>query len=97
MLNRYDVGDLVRFPATFKNYLEELTDPNTIRFRYVKPDGTATTLQFGVDGDIIRDSVGEFHIDLELDTKGEWQYNWISDGAVITSQWGILIVEGRAL
>lgn len=80
--NVYDVGDLVRVSAVFKNAAGTATDPTATSIKIRKPDGVVTTLVFGVDGALIRDSAGTFHTDISITMKGEWIHKFIGTGAV---------------
>jgi hypothetical protein len=48
MANTYDQGDMVRLAATFEIETVD-TDPSTITFKILAPDGTVTTYVFGTD------------------------------------------------
>lgn len=78
----YQKGDLRRISATFKNSAGVATDPTAVSFKYTKPSGTTTTLVYGVDGALVKDSTGNYHVDLSLTERGRWFYRWIGTGTV---------------
>jgi hypothetical protein len=83
----YYEGALVRCSSApgFKNFADVATDPTTVRFRFVKPDGTVTTWVFGTDVQVVRDSAGLFHADVPADQPGKWFYRWEGTGAVVAA------------
>ena len=58
----YDVGDLVTLTATIK-VRNVLTDPSTITFDILRPDAVVETFEYGTDVEVIRDSLGVYHMD----------------------------------
>lgn len=83
------VGTLVRCTAIFTDPLngDEPLDPDAVYFSYRSPDGISTTLEYGVDPDVFRDSQGRYHYDLLLTQPRIWYYSFWSpgpDGRAIT-------------
>jgi uncharacterized protein YfaS (alpha-2-macroglobulin family) len=78
----YHKGDLKRFSAVFKNSAGTATDPTAVKFKYTKPSGTQTELVYGVDGALVKDSTGNYHVDLDLTETGRWYYRWQGTGTV---------------
>jgi hypothetical protein len=85
MANSYDVGDLIRLSITFK-VGSTPTDPTTITFRILSPDGTVTEYIYATDDELVRDSDGVYHVDWIPDVKGVWAYRWEATGAVIEAE-----------
>ena len=79
-INTYDLGDLVRITGTFKDEDGAVLDPTTVYFEYKTPAGVVTTLTYGIDGSVIRDSTGVYHCDLDANASGEWYCRWYSTG-----------------
>lgn len=92
-INTYQKGDLPRLTALFKNSAGTATDPTTVRFKYTTPAGATTTLVYGVDGALVKDSTGNYHVDLSLTAAGMWFYRWEGEGTVQSVQEGELTVE----
>lgn len=77
--NTYDVGDLVRLSAVFRNSAGAATDPTAPTLTYKKPSGTLVTV---VSPTLIKDSTGNYHYDVTLDESGSWWYRFSGTGAV---------------
>lgn len=80
-MNAYDKGDLVRVTGTFKNAAGELLDPGTVRFKFKDPTGLVTTFTYLTDGQLVRDSLGTFHVDIDANSSGDFFYRWESLGS----------------
>lgn len=82
----YVVGEMPRLAAEFR-VGNTLTDPDEVRFKYRKPSDIETrVLTYGVDAEIVHDSVGKYYIDLDLDEAGTWKYRFESDGVETAGQ-----------
>lgn len=60
------IGDRSRVVGTFYD-LETpavVADPTIVQFLHLTPDGIETVYTFGVDSEVIKDSVGVYHADL---------------------------------
>jgi hypothetical protein len=89
--NVYDVGDLVRISAVFKNSAGTATDPTAVSCKIRKSDGTVTTLVYGTDVALVRDSEGNYHTDISITLKGLWMHKFIGTGAVQATEVGALL------
>ena len=78
----YQKLDLRRISATFKNAAGSAADPSAVTFKYTKPSGTVTTLVYLTDGALVKDSTGNYHVDLSLTEPGRWFYQWKGTGTV---------------
>jgi uncharacterized protein YfaS (alpha-2-macroglobulin family) len=76
----YQEGDLVRATGVFKNAADVAIDPTTVRFKFTKPNGVQTTYLYLTDVQLVRDSTGNYHVDISADLPGEWYYRWESTG-----------------
>ncbi len=94
MANVYSIGQQVRFSAVFKNSSGVATDPTTVLFKYRAPAGTVTTLTYGSDGALVKDSTGNYHVDLALASATEWWYRWEGSGALVAADEERVLVEG---
>jgi len=79
-INLYKKGQKVRCSVEFK-VDDVLTDPTTVTFKSKKPTGTITTLVFGTDTAVVKDAVGQYHVDVTTDEKGEWNFRFEGTGA----------------
>lgn len=57
-----------------------LTDPTVITLELLRPDLTTTVYTTATSPAVIRDSVGQFHIDLGALTAGHYEYAWVTTG-----------------
>lgn len=89
----YDKGDRVQFTAAFTNLAGVAADPTTIRFKFKRPDLTETTWVYGTDVQVVRDGIGAYHADLDVDQSGDWTYRWEGVGAVQTAEEKAFIVR----
>lgn len=84
--NEYDVGDRPRLSCSTKDENGVPTDPTDLTIKYLVAGGTVVTKTYGIDSEVVKDSTGEFHMDLTLtsDMNGKLvKYRWTATGAVI--------------
>lgn len=81
MANVFDIGDLVRASAAFSDSAGTAIDPTAVYLKYVTPAGVTTTLTYGVDVELVRDSAGNYHADISATDDGAWHYRWYSTGS----------------
>lgn len=85
MANIYDGGDLVRCSGVFKNSAGTAIDPTTVKFSFYwqSASSTITTYVFGTDAELVKDSTGNYHVD--IDSTGKTQdtlfYRFFSEGS----------------
>lgn len=96
MAQQINIGDVRRVSVVFTNAGSAVADPTTIKLHVRKPfSAQATSYTYGVGGTIVKDSTGNYHADLSLDTAGTWYYEWEGTGAVEVAEEGSFFVEGR--
>lgn len=89
-------GQGARFVLTYKNTDGELADPSAIRFMHRAPSDTETTTwTYGDGAEIVRDSLGVFHVDLEFDEAGVWKWRHESDGLETADQGQLRVVAAN--
>jgi len=76
----YETGDLVRCSAAFIDSDGNYLDPTAVLFRFKDPAGTTTTYTYGVDVELVKDAVGQYHVDVDADAEGVWLYRFESTG-----------------
>lgn len=91
--NAYDIGDRVRCTGTFVNQAGEPADPTTITAKVLDPLGNEATFS-GVD--VIRESLGVFYVDIDVDLTGLWAYRFQGTGAMVTADEEVFYVERSA-
>lgn len=83
----YSIGTKIRFTATFRiEATQALVDPTTVTFRFRNPSGTETSYVYGVNVELVRDSLGVFHVDLTPNASGSWYRRWIGTGAAAVAK-----------
>lgn len=80
MANTHDYGELVRLTAAFTDADGSAIDPNAVYVQVKDPAGNITTYQYNVDAEVVKDSVGNYHIDINANQAGIWHYRWYSTG-----------------
>jgi hypothetical protein len=86
----FQVGDRPRITAKFVcAETAAPVDPDVVRFRYKRPDGSQVTLVHGIDAALVRDGVGVYYVDLLLDVPcgvyDEWTVRFESAGNLSTA------------
>jgi hypothetical protein len=82
----YDIGDLVRLTGTFTDLDGTATDPSGITMSIKIPNGTVTTLTYGVDGSLYRSSTGIYYTDFAPTMEGLHYYRFAGTGAVTAAE-----------
>lgn len=80
----FDIDNVVRLEATFKNASDTNTDPTTVTLQHQDPTGNETTLTFAA-AELTNSAVGIYHFDLTVDEAGTWYYKFKSTGTPKTS------------
>jgi hypothetical protein len=91
-MNIYDVGDVARIAAAFTTAAGAATDPATVTFKYRSPTGSSASLVYGVDVSVVKDSTGNYHLDITLNAAGDWAYRVVSTGSGAAASEGKLRV-----
>lgn len=92
-INSYHIGDLRRIAGAFKNDAGTATDPTTVRFEFLTPAGVKTTYVYPTNAQLVKDSTGNYHVDLTLTEAGLWFYRWEGEGAVHEADEGEFMVQ----
>lgn len=75
-MNIHDIGDVVRISVAFTNQAGTPVDPGAVTVKVKNPIGVKTTYVYLVDAGVIKDSTGNYHLDLEPTIQGIWNYRW---------------------
>lgn len=79
--NSYDLGDLVRVSAPFTLVSSgAAVDPTVVKCSVRDPSGNVVTYVYLTDAALVRDSAGNYHLDVDADEAGTWCYRWWSTG-----------------
>lgn len=96
MATTYDIGDLIRETATFKNAPSAAADPTKVYLDIQKPDGaiTLSTYSAGTTA-ITRTGTGVYYKDILCTGGGLYEYRWHSTGSVHTAEEGWFSVRTK--
>lgn len=87
-MNRYEVNNLIRLSVQFQVLIGSVpVDPTSVKLLVKKPDQTVDTYTLA-DGQVIRDSVGNYHYDLVNAQCGYYYYQFEGGGNIIAEQSG---------
>lgn len=75
----YNIGDLIRVQATFKDIGGTVVDPTNITLKVKVPAGTVSTFYY--PGTVTRVSTGVYYYDFPITASGTHYYNWAGTGA----------------
>lgn len=83
VISIYTLGARVRLITNPGFTLDgSLLDPTTVKVVIKNPLSVETTLNYGTDAELIRQSLGVYYVDVTLDTPGEWGVRFEGHGAV---------------
>lgn len=88
----YELGTQVRATGTFQ-VSSVATDPTTVTAIIRAPAGTETTLVFGADSALVKDSTGVYHVDIATNAAGRWLYRFEGTGAAEAAGERVFLVE----
>lgn len=81
----YDVGD--RIPQSVAFTIDDVAaDPTVLTCQVRKPDGTETTYTYVTDPEIVKDSTGTYHINIDAVQSGRYSGVWTGTGTAIGSE-----------
>lgn len=84
-MNRYRMGQIARCRGRFRDEDDVLQDPGTVYFHLIDPSENASTLTYGVDATLVKESTGVYYVDVAADEEGVFQYRFYSTGAYQTA------------
>jgi hypothetical protein len=76
----YTIGNLVTVSVVFRDSNGDPTDPSTITLEVRDPNNVVNTYVYGASA-IVRDDVGKYHYDIDVEVAGLWTYFWQGGGA----------------
>lgn len=97
MATSYDLGDLVRVSGAFTTAAGVAQDPSVVKCSVRSPAGVVTTYTYGTDPELMKDSTGNYHIDVSAATIGTYYYRWFSTGTGQAADEGWFeVIDARA-
>jgi len=95
-MDNYFQGSRVRLKATFEDETHTLADPTTVTAKVENPNGTVTTYIYLTDAALVRESVGVYHLDIDVNVAKTWYYRFEGAGIVeAASQGSFNCIAGR--
>jgi hypothetical protein len=79
-MSEYVKGSQVRCSGAFTNAAGAAQDPTNVFFKQKDPEGTVTTYEYGTDSELVKDSTGNYHVDVDADQAGIWYYRFEATG-----------------
>jgi hypothetical protein len=64
-----------------KNLAGAEVNPGTVSVKVKSPLGVITTYVYLTNPEVVKDSDGNYHIDIDPDRQGVWSVKWIGTGA----------------
>lgn len=80
-------GVAVYVSTTFTNTAGVLVDPTGVVFKWKIKNGSATTLTYGVDAALVKDTTGVYHVTFTPSTAGIYYIQWTTTGTDLVSAW----------
>ena len=80
-ISRYMVGTLVRCSGAFRTAAGAAQDPAAVSFTFKNPDGDIETYVHGTDVELVKDSTGNYHVDVDADAPGGWYFRFAGTGS----------------
>ena len=77
-MTTYTTGATVRVSAAFTTN-GAAVDPSTVTCKIQNPSGTVTTYTYA-GGTVTRDSLGNYHVDIDANQDGTWLWRFSSTG-----------------
>ncbi len=78
--HHYLVGAKPKVYAVFRDEDNELIDPTAVSFIFRNPAGDTTTYVFNTNVELVRDSTGKYHVEINANAAGFWHYRYESTG-----------------
>lgn len=98
--NIIDPGNKRKLTAAFTDAdLGGVLDPDAVFLTVMQPGETsdeATVYEYGVDSEIVKDDVGQYHADITFPTSGNAYYRWWSTGVGEASLEQMIEIRERA-
>ncbi len=91
-VNLYDLGDVATVSAVFTDDGGTAADPTTVTASVRAPDNTVTAYTV-TPGEIVKDSVGHYHLDIACTQSGDYFYRFVGVGAVTAARPGTFTVR----
>jgi hypothetical protein len=85
-MSQYDIGDVGRCSVAFRDIAGASVDPDQVILQIKRPDESIVQFRYNQDAALIRDSVGEYHLDYLITQDGTHYYKWSGTGNVYAAE-----------
>jgi hypothetical protein len=92
MSNVFAVNQRVRLSVAFANSAGAATDPTTVALKYKNPGGGIATKTYAL-AEVIKDSTGNYHYDVDVTLAGRWFYRFEGAGALVAAHEAAFMVS----
>lgn len=92
----YEINKTIHIAEAFLNTSSAAADPTTVVFKYRARGGTIVSYAYSTDAQLVRDSLGNYHVDLSLTVPGLWEYEFLGTGTVAQATNGSFLVSPNA-
>ena len=82
----YDIGDLIRLTATFKDLDGNASDPTIITLSIKEPNGDVVDLTYGLDIFVVKQSTGIYYMDFAPAMEGLHYYRFAGTGTITAAE-----------
>lgn len=93
MTTAYDIGDAPRLSISFTDYADVSADPTAVTFAMTEPDGSVVQYDYLTNAELVKDSVGNYHVDYLLSKSGRHTFKFTGTGAVNSAESADLYVR----
>lgn len=90
------IGTTVRAAVTFTMADGTPADPTTVVCHVLPPTGAAQTYTYGAGGQVVRESVGVYYVDLHMTQPYTWRVKFVGTGTVSAAVTGDISVSQDA-
>lgn len=87
-MSEFVLGEAVRVSAEFRNAAGTVADPTSVFFKHRNPEGTITPLVYPTDAQLVKDSTGNYHVDIDANIAGTWHWRFYATGTGKTANEG---------
>lgn len=88
-----EINDAIRISASFKTLAGVPADPDAVTIRLRSPNSIVSVYTSVTTPAVVRDTTGEYHLDVQVTSTLEWFYRVEGTGAVQESGEGSLVVR----
>lgn len=94
----YIPGELARIFLVALNTAGQVADPGALRLMLKAPASGVTTYTYGVDAEVVRESEGRYHADIQVTAAGIWPYRWELDAPNAGAVEGVInVLKSRVI